>query len=298
MTAPNTSGVAEIIEAARISTEPQELALGGFYVVATPKGVETIDLTGDQYRDQPARKTGHVVVRDVSSFAAYWNKHSEPRSEIYADPRGHSITAVLDAHGAADAGWGGHRLILAIGSHPGWEAVTRNNRRQFTQEGFAEWLEDNRRWIVEPGAAALLELVGSFQATTKATFRSGVTLANGAKQLAFSEEVTAGAGGNGKIAIPEEITFGIPVFDTGDPIAERVVARLRYRIEGGKLSLSFHITPADLADAMTAAWEAIVADVVVSAQGEPKQWHLEQGADPAVELGGAHAPVGFRRGGE
>ena len=47
--------------------------------------MQKIDLTGDQYRDFPKRKTGTVTVRNVASFERYYAKHADEDSEVFAD---------------------------------------------------------------------------------------------------------------------------------------------------------------------------------------------------------------------
>lgn len=77
-----TTEAEAIIQAARLGAEPCTLDLGGYHVVPTADGnVKAFDLTGDQYRDQPSRKTGTVTVTDVPSFLAFYSKHatSPPR---------------------------------------------------------------------------------------------------------------------------------------------------------------------------------------------------------------------------
>src|SRR5712691_3492747 len=64
--------------------------------------IDRLDLSGDM----PARKYGTVTVRDTDSFAAYWDKHHDADSEVYADLEAARVTAVLDAHQPAADGEG------------------------------------------------------------------------------------------------------------------------------------------------------------------------------------------------
>ena len=80
-----TDNVETIVRVAQEATEPSELALGSFYVVTTPAGVQRVDLTGDEFRDAPRRKTGTVRVRDVHSpcsaaFAARYASFRDSRA--------------------------------------------------------------------------------------------------------------------------------------------------------------------------------------------------------------------------
>lgn len=237
----------------------RKLDLGGYYVVASTDGeLHQIDLTGDAWRDLPKRKTGSTSVRDVPSFATYWSKHADVNSEVYAHRDSRTVVAVLDAHEAATARWGQHRLVLGFQFSTAWKAWTSFDGQQMPQEAFAEFLEDNRADIVEPAAAEMLEIASSLQASTKAEFQSGIQLSNGQRKLSYVEDTTAKAGQRGDLTIPTEIALGIRVFEGAD-LADRVTARFRYRINAGKLTLHYKLDrPADV---ITAAFEAAVNEL-------------------------------------
>jgi uncharacterized protein YfdQ (DUF2303 family) len=238
MTTPTTDTHA-VIELAQASAGPHNLELGGYYVVATAQGqLHQIDLTTDRYLDQPVRKTGNVVVRDAASFLAYWGKHSTAASEIYADRDRLSITGVVDAHGPAaeDTNWGQHRIVLQLRHSPAFKAWQHLSGSLVGQTQFAEFIEDRRGDIREPAAADVLELAQTFQATTKVSFRSSNRLSSGARQLSYVEDVEASAGQRGEMTIPDELHLALAIFEGAD-VADAVTARLRYRIEDGRLRL-------------------------------------------------------------
>lgn len=247
-----------IVETARTATTPHILALGQYHVVTTPNGVQTIDLTGDAYRQTPARKIGTTTVADVDSFAAYWAKHRDDGSDLYADRASRTVTAVLDAHSAEAARWGQHRLVLRLRHSEAWNAWISRDNRPMQQEEFAEHLEDNRADIFAPSAAEMLEIAQSIQGTAKAEFQSGTILANGARKLAYVESVSATAGERGDLIIPADFTLRLGVFE-GATHGDDVLARFRYRINGGKLSLTYKLErPADV---VARAFEGVVAEV-------------------------------------
>jgi len=239
-----------IADVARESTKPHDLEPGCIYVVRTPGGVQTIDLTGDQYRELPRRKIGRVEVRDVASFAQYYSKHADSNSEVFADLDAATITAVLDAHFATDgddyagegARWQQHRVTLTMIKTPQWVTWTTADRRFMTQADFAEFIEDNAADVAPGGpatAADLLEMAQKFQAHTKVTFSSGKRLQSGETQLVYSETVDAKAGERGTIEIPNDFALALAPFEDCDPY--RIKARFRFRLSDGAVRMAYHL---------------------------------------------------------
>lgn len=244
-TVPRTENDA-LIETAVLSAEPSELTPGKVYGWMTPHGrVETIDLTGDKYRDTPRRKTGTTTVRDVESFGQYWDKHANTDfAEVYADDASNLIVAVLDAHGSSVPGWGEHRLAYSLRRTTAWQTWTKHDRVLMGQTEFAELLEDNLPDIVQPDGAELLELAQTFTANTQVAFKSGNLLADGSRELIYSENIEASGGRGGKkIVIPKEITLALAPYEDNDPMP--VTARFRYRINDGHLRLGYVLNGVD-----------------------------------------------------
>jgi uncharacterized protein YfdQ (DUF2303 family) len=248
---------------------PNRLQPGAVYGWLSGGTVHKIDLTTDAYRDRPRFKRGTVTVRNVDSFAAYYEKHSDAGSEVYADLDAATFTAVLDAHeglGGGDsdgARWQQHRLILALQATLPWQTWLSRDRQWMSQQQFAEFVEDNARDVAPDGsvtAADLLEIAQSFQANTKVKFTAGKRLATGQTQLTYIEEVEAKAGNRGDIVIPAEFQLGIIPYDDCPPL--RLAARFRYRIDGGDLRMAYF-----LADPARAAREAVavIAEKVADA---------------------------------
>lgn len=258
MTTVDKDAVAEIADLATAATDPATLELGGYYTIVAGGTVHRIDLTGPEFQDLPKRKTGSTVVRDVTSFAAYWGKHSGASSEIYASRDGLRVTAVLDAHGANTPNWGGHRLVLQLQHTTAYTAWREASGREMDQETFATFLEDNRVDIHTPPAAEMLEVAQSIQATSNVEFQSGHRLADGQRRIGYVETNTARAGTKGELGIPAEIVLGLFVFK-GATTADALTARFRHRIAGGALKLMFKLDRPD--DVVDAAFAGVVAEV-------------------------------------
>lgn len=234
-----------VIEAAIAQVEPDELHPGKVYGYKLEGRVETIDLTGDEYRDLPKRKTGQVVVDDVASFAQYYAKHADPDSEVYADIDHGKVTAVLDAHTGTTtndghARWGDHTLILQLKHTEQWKTWAGKNRQYMTQQDFAEFLEENLVDIAPGGpvdAATLLEVATNFQAKTKVSYSSGTVLASGDIRLNYQEETDASGGVKGTFQVPKTFLLGLAPFDDTDPY--KITARFRYRIQNSRLAMGY-----------------------------------------------------------
>ncbi|MFD5682154.1 DUF2303 family protein [Streptomyces bacillaris] len=237
-----SDGTQAIIDIAQAAVAPQALEPGKVHVVALGRGqFQQIDLTGPQHTGVPARKSGATVVRDVNSFLAYFDKHGDESTEVYADVESRTITAVLDAHTAEAARWGGHRLELRLRATSAWTAWMGANNDLMSQALFAEFIEDNLVDLVEPDSATMLELAQSFEATTSAEFQSSQRLDSGQRRFSFVEDVQAKAGHKGEITIPATLMLALRPFEGTEPYA--VTARFRYRLDRqkGELRLGFKI---------------------------------------------------------
>lgn len=249
-----------ISELANAASEGEIVEPGNIYVFRTlGGGVQQIDLTGDRYLNAPRRKQGTVVVRDAASFLAYWRKHSDGGSEVYADRSKLNIVAVLDAHETDQPRFGDHKLVLQLRYSDAFNAWLTRSGRWHNQIEFAEFIEDRRMDVREPVAAELLELAQTFQATKQASFKSSNRLKDGQRQLEYTEQINATAGHNSQMTIPDMFVLGLPVFD-GDREPYRVEARPRYRIEQSGLRLAFIVDQAN--EIVNSAFEGVIADLV------------------------------------
>lgn len=262
----NTDSTQVVVDTALRSAEPHELQPGKYYIVNTPSGVADFDLTGDEHKDTPSRKKGVTTVRDTASFLAYYGKHADENSEVYADTERLTVTAVLDANTAAAPRWGGHRLQLALRTTDAWQQWMALDGKLMGQEQFAEFIEDHLPELLEPASAEMLEIAQSIQGAVKAEFQSGTRLSSGERKLAYVETVTAKAGQKGELTIPETFVVGLVPFEGSE--GYRLTARLRYRINGGPLQLGYKLErPADtlrtaFTDVVKAIGEAITVPVL------------------------------------
>lgn len=250
-----------IVDTALLAAEPTALDPGKIYAFNTRTGVQKIDLTGPEHTGTPARKHGTTTVRDAASFAAYFGKHSDADTEVYADADRLTITAVLDAHTADTARWSGHRLLLSLRKTEAWDQWLALDGKLMGQEQFAEFLEDHLPDLLDPSAATMLEIAQSIQAATKVDFQSGTRLATGERQFKYVENTTAKAGQRGDLTIPETFVVGLVPFEGSE--GYRLTARLRYRITDQQLRIGYKLErPGDtLRTAFADVVTAIGADI-------------------------------------
>lgn len=236
----STNGEAQtIVDVALRSAPPAELTPGKVYAFHTPAGVHQVDLTGPKYKDFPDRKTGTTVVCDAASFLAYFGKHSDEHSEVYADAERLTVTAVLDANTIEGARWGGHRVSLELRATEAWQQWIAKDGALLSQEAFAEFLEDHLPELLEPDSATMLEIAQSFQAAVKVDFQSATRLSSGQRQFQYLETQSAKAGQKGSLEVPEKFVVGLVPFEGSE--GYQLTARLRHRITQDGLRLGFKL---------------------------------------------------------
>lgn len=253
MEAKAVGGLDAVIEVAQTAAGPHEVEVGKYHVIVANGQLQKIDLTGDQYRPLPSRKAGTVAVFDVDSFLAYFKKHGDDSSEVYADVKERTITAVLDAHTEEGPRWGKHRLVLELQLTTAWTTWIKRDGALMPQGDFAHFIADNLKDLIEPAAATMLEIAESFQATTKASFESSTRLASGGRKFAYSEDTDAKAGHKGDLTIPDTMRLALRPFEGAAPYD--VTARFRYRLEKTELTLGFKLERPD--DVLAAAFANI-----------------------------------------
>ena len=240
---------AEVVRDLAFETaRPAVLATGNRYAFRKADGsVHEIDLTGDL----PARKTGTVTVNDITSFAAYFERHADNESEVFADTDAAAVTAVLDAHMSSENGgdfenggarWQQHRLVLALRLTEPWKTWVSADRKFMPQAEFAEFLEDNYRDLDPDGAvkaADLLEAAQQFEAVVKVEYGSASRLRTGDVTVRRIETTEQGSGKKGYIEFPEEMDLLLKPYEDCEDAA--ISARLRFRTDPGGLKLGYFL---------------------------------------------------------
>lgn len=271
-----------IAQLARASTRPIEIEPDSLYHVVDVNGAPTV-LDLEKHRSEPWRRRGTVHLHTQDSFSHLVNEHKEhPSTHLYADVDRFALTAIFNDFGVDDVssagseenvvhlGWGDHRAELVLRQTPEWKHWAGKDGQLLDQVEFAEHVEDGLDEIREPDAAYVLELAQHFHAHTSTNVRSAQRLDNGEVQLTYDQAISATAGKSGDLKIPKEIVLGIAPFEGTQPY--KVVARLRYRLSGGHLSIGYKLTrPHDVLRSAfedTVNWVADDTDLIAH-RGQP-----------------------------
>lgn len=189
------------------------------------------------WRQAPERKTGVYHPATVEAFIAYVDyQQIADATTVWVHPTSGLVTAVLDDNGG-EAGYGQHRAVLQLHPTPEWVYWEAQDKQMVSQELFAEHIEGGLEEIVTPDAAEMLEIAQSFHAASSAAFRSSTRLATGEQRLQYDEEVKATAGATGELTVPTTILLAVAPF-VGEE-RYKITARLRFRLNGGRLTLGY-----------------------------------------------------------
>lgn len=216
--------------------------VAGTPVLVLPEGFKVADLAN--LLPAPARKRGTAVLNDAESFVAVVIDQKSADTRIFSTINPPTFTAVFN-HNAAEAGWGDHKAQYNAPLAPEWLAWTAMDGKKVGQVELAQFIENNLVDVVfidkdmagapvgevgSPDGATLLEVCRTLEAKKKVDFKSAIRLADGSTQFTYDEDVQ-GSARQGQLAVPEQFSLGIPVFENGEKY--RADVRLRYRIQDG-----------------------------------------------------------------
>lgn len=231
--------------AAMAATQPMPInpdAHPDIFTVTVPAGysIETIDM--EPYSPHPRRATGRFQFTRVQSFMEYIGAldavHALPGARrVFAAETG-AMTCYFDAHGT-DPGWHEHVAEFTPTETPSWKAWAAASGRWFAQAEFAEFLEDRITEIARPDGATLHTIATTLKVKTNIDFQSGISIHSGQVQLVYQEQMDAGAGAKGDIAIPETLTLVLTPYEGGK--AYEAQARFRFRALAGKATFQYHL---------------------------------------------------------
>lgn len=211
---------------------PTPIGVNGLSVFVPP-GYRHEIVDTEKYAREPSRRRRQVVVTRTPALVDYLARYvGEPEiCTLYVNPDVPGIIGVLDD---AD-GWREDRVTLRWKTTVGWERWATASGKLLDQEAFADLIEEGLTEIAKPSGADLLELAQSIHATTSARFSSDRRITSGQVQFSYVEQIDAKAGGDGQMSIPATIELVLAPFEGAAP--RQISARLRYRVQGGKLSL-------------------------------------------------------------
>ena len=209
-------------------------------IVGNDRKIVALEEIVSKFRPNPIRKHATVSLQEVASFCQYWGLYRSEDSRIFADPNALKFAAILDYHGAAErpANWRVHTVSYTLTKTVEWTTWLANNGKRMNQSDFATFIEDNAVDVVEPKSAEMVDIAREFEATSSVKFASGVRLQGGQQRLTYIDETKATVG-KSQIEVPERFALRLSAFVGMPPVD--VMARLRYRIEQGALTMWYDL---------------------------------------------------------
>lgn len=224
--------------------EPE--ATGQFAVV--PAGWSIADL--ERYQELPNRHRGAFSFTETASLAEYVNRFGTEATQIAASYDDAEITAVIDGHTPEAAGWGEHVAAYKARLHDKLKAWLDISEKPMGQVAFGLFLESRAVDVVQPDAASVMDMVMTFDATKKVTFKSQQRLHDGSRQFTYAEDTQA----TGAVTLPDRFVILTPVYRGMEP--QRITFLLRYRIDEGKLR--FQVEMHDKREVLAQAFERCI----------------------------------------
>lgn len=235
--------------------------------LAVPRGMrlESVKKFLDEYLEAPPRRRGTAQLTTLEAFIAHVNRFRSSASAVFAidEPGAPKLVSVLDYHpegpDVSVTAWGEHRGEYAFPLSDEWQIWTRPH--SFTQQSFAEFLEDRIGDVMEPsaapesvrefaaklgitlaGQAALLALSKGLSVHVDQKVANAVSLSSGEGQVFFEETHRDSQGA--PVKVPSGFAVAIPVFRGG--ALYPLPVRLRYRVKQGAVSWHLAVHRAEL----------------------------------------------------
>ena len=208
------------------------------YIVRKPDG--GVEFVPSKFHS-PNFKAGSVQVLDVPSFAAYHKKHEETGTKVVASVASAQVVSTFDWHEQEFAGRGVHNLTLVCQRTPEWQKLKSANGKTFSQESFAEFLDDMAHCFDKPDSAALAEIVLNLEGTNNAAWASKIDRVSGGVQIAYTEEAQAKT--RSGVLFPTQGEVVCPIFVGGPPM--QFLVKFRYRVKDGSLTVGFVLDQTD-----------------------------------------------------
>lgn len=234
----DSDAVEAIIDA--VKPKPQVLSVKEIGPAAfVPTGYAVVSLK--EHLLEPERIRQRVSLLTADDFVAYWKRYKAESSVIFGDERCATYTSIIDFHTSDGvAKWCGHVAVYACPKSKEWEIWSGSNGKRMNQAQFAEFIEDNYPDVVKPSHAEMIQVSTNLSAKKSVQFSQATRLDNGQSQLVYQEEVKGSVETKGgSLKVPDGFTLKLPVF-LGGP-AYQIDARLRYRIDDGKLQIWYDL---------------------------------------------------------
>ena len=232
-----------------LSQWPETDGFGGITHFAVPKGFEIKSIDSENLLSRPRRAKAAATLSDTDSFIEYVKRHAGSETVVWCDfnPQTFALSfkAVIDEHGKGEPGWRGHTASYKPDMSPEWKLWKAGNETSMDQMSFAEFIEANADDFVSaegmPTSLEMLAMATDFHANEERVLKSKVRLQSGGVRLTYIADPESG--NTEDVKIFNAFSIGIPAFQGGS--AWRMTARLKYRLNAGRVSFHYELVRPD-----------------------------------------------------
>lgn len=224
----------------------------------TRKAVESIG-----FEKRPPAISAQVNMITRESFTAYLGSFASGTAVMFYREKSGSdnltsllkIMAILDYHRAETPSWCRHVCTFEPELSRQIKTWAAASGMHMDQARFAEFLEANRRDVVEPSSGELLDAARSLSLKREVTYSSTIREHDGSVRFEYSDTATGVR--NETAPIPERFKVWLAVYRYEAP--QMIDAVLRYRLKDGRLTLWYELE--DLDRQLEEATEEVVKGV-------------------------------------
>jgi uncharacterized protein YfdQ (DUF2303 family) len=185
---------------------------------------------------------------------------------IFADGTSRTFTLYPSFHQGDYLSWLDHKALCQLKYSRELELWKKFDNHRFTQEAFAEFIDENVVDIHTPSGAEMLTIAKTLEATRTEVFRSSIKVNDGTSRLTWDNQAT----GENNTEVPDTFHLAIPIFD-GDKEVIQVKARLFYRLpkkETPEAGLTFYFKLHRLDDILEKLWDERVDQLRSALEGK------------------------------
>lgn len=180
----------------------------------------------------PSRIIASPNFIEQASFINYVNRFKRGSTVIFAKPNSWQphMAAAIDYHEPKTPLHNNHFATFKAQYDEWWKRWQAIDGQLIDQEKFAYFIEEMLPVIAEPDGADLLTMAQTLKVNRGVVFKTNRTLKDGTVDIEFSEKDQTSSAGH--VGVPDHIAIYCPIFLMRP--AERVEAKLRYRVDKGE----------------------------------------------------------------
>lgn len=237
----------EIMDTAVRATEPQYV--DDHPILVAPE--DTLTLSLEKFGRQPIAHAGTGVFSRVESFIEYVQEFKTPPTKLYVnEPRSEvprdnfpSFLALFDDKLPSKPAWGRFSASFAVERSRQLSEWLRCDSKMLNPKVFAEFIHKNRLDVIDPDAAALIEILRDIKGTANVEFAEAVDAHTGAKSKLYAEKVTL-KGAKSNVDVPTGFTIAVPIYRR-QANRVRINCHLVAEVVEGKVLFSYEMDQVD-----------------------------------------------------